>query len=147
MTPSGGDRDVLETAVAALLAGDVVGIPTDTVYGLAVDPRHHGATDALFALKGRPVVSELPVLVADVEEGRSLAGPRGWPEEAGRLADRFWPGALTIVVERRAGLDWEIGGDGRTIGVRCPAHAIARTLCDGSGRWLSPAPTATESRR
>jgi len=116
-------------AVAALRRGSVVGIPTDTVYGLAVDPTVSGSTDKVFAVKRRPPHLELPVLVGDVDQAESLAGSDGLPDLARRLAARFWPGPLTIVVERRRGLDWALGGDGRTIGLRVPAHALARLLC------------------
>jgi len=132
VTGDGHDADALDGAVAALMAGAVVGIPTDTVYGLAVDPRHTEATDALFALKRRPATLELPVLVADVGQAEQLAAG-GLPDLGRRLAEHFWPGPLTIVVERRGGLDWAIGGDGRTIGLRCPAHPVARTLCERVG--------------
>ena len=119
----------VRAAADALGGGRIVGIPTDTVYGLAADPTRPGATAALFTAKARPTDLELPVLVADVEQANALAGPDGLPPVASRLAERFWPGALTIVVRRRPGLEWDLGGDDRTIGVRCPAHDVARTLC------------------
>ena len=128
----GEDTSELAAAVA-LAAGLVVAIPTDTVYGLAVDPRCGGATDALFRLKRRPATLELPVLVAGVAQAEALAGPHGLPSLARRLAGRFWPGPLTIVVERRADVGWELGGEGRTIGLRCPAHPVARRLCEVVG--------------
>jgi tRNA threonylcarbamoyl adenosine modification protein (Sua5/YciO/YrdC/YwlC family) len=118
-----------EAAASALRSGAVVAIPTDTVYGLAVDPSVPGSTAALFALKARPASLELPVLVATMEQFAGLAGPEDLPEVARRLARSFWPGALTIVVPRRAGLDWDLGGHGDTIGVRCPDHAGVRWLC------------------
>jgi L-threonylcarbamoyladenylate synthase len=132
----------LDIAVAALRAGFVVAIPTDTVYGLAVDPRWRGATDLLFALKRRPVTLELPVLVADTAQAEALAGPHGLSPVARRLVHRFWPGSLTVVVERRPGVDWELGGDGGTIGLRCPAHAIVRHL----GRRIGPLATTSANR-
>ncbi len=135
--PSGsgwtGDEVALDQAVAALRAGKVVAIPTDTVYGLAVDPGCGGATGLLFALKRRPPALELPVLVSGVAQAEALAGPAGLPPVAHRLAGRFWPGSLTIVVPRRSGLGWALGGDDGTIGVRCPAHAVARRLCERVG--------------
>jgi L-threonylcarbamoyladenylate synthase len=121
--------DELAAAVDALRAGEVVGIPTDTVYGLAVDPTRRGATEALFALKGRPSESAVAVLVSDVAQAELLAGPHGLPEPARRLAACFWPGALTVVVGRRPDLDWELGGRPSTIGLRCPASLVARRLC------------------
>ena len=123
-----GGGSALDVA-AVLRAGAVVAIPTDTVYGLAVDPRHPGATDALFALKARPRSLDLPVLVASIDQAEELAGPGGLSRTARGLAERFWPGALTIVVPRRPGLDWALGGDSATIGLRLPDHAVARALC------------------
>jgi L-threonylcarbamoyladenylate synthase len=131
-----------DTAAVALRAGAVVAIPTDTVYGLAVDPRCRGATDSLFALKRRPATLELPVLVADVAQAESLVGPGGLPPVARRLADRFWPGSLTIVVPRRGGVDWELGGDGLTIGLRCPAHPMVHRLC----QLVGPLATTSANR-
>jgi L-threonylcarbamoyladenylate synthase len=119
----------LGAAQAALEAGDVVAIPTDTVYGLAVDPTRPGATDALFALKSRPEMLDLPVLVGSIEQADALAGPAGLPPSARRLAEEFWPGALTVVVPRRGGLDWSLGVHTQTIGLRLPDHPVARALC------------------
>jgi tRNA threonylcarbamoyl adenosine modification protein (Sua5/YciO/YrdC/YwlC family) len=123
----------LDAAAAALRAGDVVAIPTDTVYGLAVDPTRPGATDALFALKLRPDSLDLPVLVASIDQADSLTGPAGLPRPARRLAQAFWPGALTIVVPRRDGLEWALGAHEDTIGLRIPDHRAARALCDEFG--------------
>ena len=145
--PATDEEASLDAAVAALTAGAVVGVPTDTVYGLAVDPRRPGATDLLFALKRRPATLELPVLVADLAQAQSLAGPDGLPAVARRLVARFWPGSLTVVVTRRAGIDWELGGDNTTIGLRCPAGALAGACASGSALWPRPVPTGTVSLR
>ena len=126
MSPSPGPPGELVAAVAALRAGLVVGVPTDTVYGLAADPTRPGATDRLFSLKSRPATSELPVLVAGTGQAEWFAAISG---PARVLAERFWPGGLTIVVARREGIDWSLGGDGQTVGVRCPAHELTRALC------------------
>src|SRR2546423_7596317 len=88
----------IDAAVRALAAGQLVAIPTDTVYGLAADPFHTGAADRLFAAKRRPRDMQLPVLVADVAQAMTLA--IGVPPRALRLIDRFWPGALTVVLPR-----------------------------------------------
>lgn len=122
----------LERAVRALMAGQVVAIPTDTVYGLAVDPCRAGAMGALLELKGRPAAQAVAVLVADLDQAQSLAADEqraGLPARGRRLAERFWPGALTLVVARRPGLGWDLGGDESTIGLRCPADDKARKLC------------------
>ena len=119
----------IERAAAALRAGAVVAVPTDTVYGLAADPGRREATAAVFVLKGRPAGLALPVLVADVAQADAVAGPDGLGPRGVMLAAAFWPGALTVVVPRRPGLGWELGGDEETVGLRCPASAMTRRLC------------------
>ena len=123
----------LDDAVAALRSGGVVAVPTDTVYGLAVDPTRGGAIEALFALKARPETLDLPVLVGSLEQADALAGPRGLSVLARRLAEVFWPGALTLVLPRRSGVDWALGAHADTIGLRVPDHVVARALCDEVG--------------
>ncbi|MHB1508820.1 MAG: L-threonylcarbamoyladenylate synthase [Acidimicrobiales bacterium] len=118
-------------AVAALEAGEVVAIPTDTVYGLAVHLGLPSASKRLFAVKGRPESVALPVLVADVSAARLLG-----VLDAGALAltDRYWPGALTVVVARQpAASALELGGDPATIGLRCPASLVALGLLERTG--------------
>jgi L-threonylcarbamoyladenylate synthase len=124
------DRALAE-AVRALSAGWPVGIPTDTVYGLAVDPFRPGATDRLFAAKRRPREVNLPVLVSGLEQVFLLA--TGIPEGAMRLMDRFWPGPLTIVLPSRPDLDADLGEDEATVGVRCPDHVVPRALSERAG--------------
>jgi L-threonylcarbamoyladenylate synthase len=136
----------VDQARAALRAGGVVAIPTDTVYGLAVDPSIIGATDALFALKSRPASLDLPVLVGTVEQAEALAGPDGLSPVARRLARRFWPGALTIVVPRRPGLGWVLGAHVDTIGLRLPDHGLARALCDEIGALATTSANAHGER-
>lgn len=124
----------LAAAAAALRAGQVVGMPTDTVYGLAVDPFRVGAVARIFASKQRPRSVTLPVLVADVDQVLELCG--NVSREARILMDRYWPGPLTVVIaraetDRAGGLD--LGGDGRTIGMRQPAHVVPVALCRAVG--------------
>lgn len=109
--------------------GEVVGVPTDTVYGLAVIPSMPGAVDRLFVAKGRPASVPVAVLVADSDSAQALAEDP-FP---GRLVEDHWPGPLTLVVRRGAGVHWELGGDPTTIGVRCPDHALVRELCRAVG--------------
>jgi len=117
----------LAAAVEALRAGLVVGIPTDTVYGLAVDPTRPGATDRLFEAKRRPRDVDLPVLVATPEQALLLA--TAVPVAATRLMDRFWPGPLTLVLPRAPEFTGDLGEDEATVGVRCPDHPVPRALC------------------
>lgn len=117
-------------------------VPTDTVYGLAVDPSQPHATAALFALKGRPDAQALPVLVAGTGEARALVAPEAWTPALERLVDTMWPGALTVVMARRAGLDWDLGGDHATIGLRVPAAEPVLRLC----RVVGPLATTSANR-
>jgi L-threonylcarbamoyladenylate synthase len=121
----------LGAAVAALAEGAVIGIPTDTVYGLAVDLRQPNAVARLFEAKGRPDSAALPVLVASAGAAEELGR---FDESARALAAQHWPGALTLVVTRqKAALDWRLGGDETTIGLRVPDHPIALALLARTG--------------
>jgi L-threonylcarbamoyladenylate synthase len=128
------DPAAVARAAELLRDGAVVAVPTDTVYGVAADPFQAGAVERLFALKERPVSVAIPVLVAGPEQVESVAGDL---EPAAReLADRYWPGALTLVVPRRRGFDVDLGGgsSGRwTVGVRWPDHPVIRALCRAVG--------------
>jgi L-threonylcarbamoyladenylate synthase len=131
----------LDEAVAALRAGLVVLLPTDTVYGLAVDPTRSGATDRLFRLKGRPTDVPLPVLAADADQAFALVADV--PTTALLLAERLWPGGLTLVLARRAGLGLDLGGpDDATIGVRVPDDDLVR----GLARVVGPLATTSANR-
>lgn len=121
----------LEAGELALAGAQVVGLPTDTVYGLAADPFRAGATDRLFAAKGRPRTVELPVLVADVGQALSLVG--GVTGQVRALMERWWPGALTLVLPRRPGLVVDLGHDQATVGLRCPDHPVPRALAARAG--------------
>ena len=114
-------------ALEALDAGLVVAIPTDTVYGLAVDPFRPGASDRLFALKRRPRTVDLPLLVSGADQVLTVA--TAVPRVATFLMDRYWPGPLTLVVPRRPDLEADLGDDEATVGVRCPDHDVPLTLC------------------
>jgi tRNA threonylcarbamoyl adenosine modification protein (Sua5/YciO/YrdC/YwlC family) len=131
---------VISAAVGALRGGDIVGIPTDTVYGLAADPWHSGAADRLFRVKGRPRSVELPVLVSGEEQALTLT--TSVPDSARRLMARFWPGALTIVLPRRQDLNADLGDEDETIGLRCPRHPVPLALC----RALGPVATTSANR-
>ena len=119
------DPTALDRAAAELANGRVVALPTDTVYGVAVDPVRPGALAALAEAKGRPVDMAVAVLVADVAQADAVAvlGPR-----ARRLAERFWPGGLTLVVDRRPSFGWHLGGDPTSIGLRWPDHPVPTAL-------------------
>ena len=123
--------EAVEQVTRALASGHIVGLPTDTVYGLAADPFHTGAADRLFKVKRRPRERDLPVLVADREQALSMA--TAVPRAARRLMDHFWPGALTIVLPRNPEVAADLGTDDLTVGVRCPGHPVPRALCRAAG--------------
>lgn len=136
------DPAAVDEAVRLLRAGEVVAIPTDTVYGVAVDPFQPGAADRLFVAKERPKDVALPVLVGAAGDlDRLVEGPVD--PLARNLVDRFWPGALTLVLPRRVDLrELDLGGDPATIGVRCPDHRLVRELC----REVGPLATTSANR-
>lgn len=126
------DEAALAAAADCLARGEIVAVPTDTVYGLAVDPTREGATRRLFVAKDRPATLPIAVLVADTEQAWALASvPLPW--SAAELAGRHWPGALTIIVERAPEWNADLGDEGRTVGLRCPNHAWMRALCRRAG--------------
>lgn len=123
--------DAIDDAAAAAAAGALIVMPTDTVYGIgarADDPR---ATRRLYEAKARSFGLELPVLVATTAEAERIGR---FDERARALAGRFWPGALTLVVRRAdASAGWDLGGDGRTVGVRVPHHPMALAVLARTG--------------
>lgn len=132
-TPDELER-ALEPAVDLLLRGGVVAFPTDTLYGLAVNPRDHDAVARLFDLKGRPAGSPIPLVAADVAQ----AAQTGEMTEIGRrLAGRFWPGPLTLVIRAGPAIDELIHQGLGTIGIRVPAHPVARALARGAQRAVT----------
>lgn len=131
---------LLERAADALRAGGLVIYPTDTLYGLAADPRLERSVERLFALKGRPAGQALPLIAADdgqVQEVVVLT-PLGR-----RMAERFWPGPLTIVGDARPGLADGVDGGTGSLAVRVPAHEVARALAAALGFAL----TSTSANR
>ena len=123
--------EAIARAVETLAQGRPVALPTDTVYGLAVDPFLPGASDRVFELKRRPRDENLPVLVASTDQALALA--TAVPSCALALMARFWPGALTIVLPARPDLGADLGDDDATIGVRCPDHPVPLALCRAVG--------------
>ncbi|HJQ77183.1 MAG TPA: L-threonylcarbamoyladenylate synthase [Acidimicrobiia bacterium] len=113
-------------ALAAILDGQVVGLPTDTVYGIGADPFNPDAVALLFELKGRPAHKPVGLLVATVEQAREIGEISG---DAAELAARHWPGALTLVVTPKVVMaDWVGDQQTRTIGIRVPHHPVALDL-------------------
>lgn len=132
----------IDEAVAVLARGGLVAIPTETVYGLAAVALDPDAVRRIFEAKGRPPRNPLIVHVAGIEAARALA--HSWPPAAERLARRFWPGPLTVVVAKREIVPDVVTAGGDTVAIRCPAHPVARRLLERLGRPLA-APSANIS--
>jgi tRNA threonylcarbamoyl adenosine modification protein (Sua5/YciO/YrdC/YwlC family) len=114
----------LEEAARVLSSGQLAVIPTDTVYGLAAHLGSQAAIDSIFGAKGRPPEKPIPVLGTDITQLSEVAI---FDDHARKLAERFWPGPLTLILPRSDGFDVDLGGnDRRTVGVRVPKEP--RTL-------------------
>jgi len=124
-------NDGLDAASATLRRGELVVLPTDTVYGVAADAFNPGAVEALLAAKGRGRDMPVPVLVANPEMLVALVGELA--EAAKSLADAFWPGPLTLVVRHTPHLSWDLGDARGTVAVRMPDDEIALDLIARTG--------------
>jgi L-threonylcarbamoyladenylate synthase len=133
--PGSPQRDAIQEAAKWILSGGVVALPTDTLYGLAADPFSPAAVARVFQVKGRAAERALPLIAADRQQVTAQLGPLS--ATSARLAERFWPGPLTLLVAAPRELAREVtGGTGR-VGVRVPANDVARAICRAVGRPLT----------
>ncbi len=130
-----------EEMIASLRAGGTVIFPTDTLYGLGVDPCSETGLNRLLAAKGRDRGKPIPLLLSEGEQVDRWA--RQVPPAAARLMDRFWPGALTLVLPADPGVHPAVTGGGDTVGLRVPDHPVPRALA----ALLSGAVTGTSANR
>ena len=137
--PAAPDAAVLAEAVAVLRRGGLVAFPTETVYGLGADALSAAAVRGIFAAKGRPSYNPLIAHVADIAGAQALVTE--WPPVAQALAERFWPGPLTLALPKRAAVPDEVTAGRATVAVRVPAHPVARALLAAAGMPLA-APSA-----
>lgn len=133
--PGAPQRDAIQEAATWIRNGGVVAIPTDTLYGLACDPFRADAVSRLFAVKGRAAGQALPLIAADAAQVAVHLG--AVPPLGARLAQRFWPGPLTLIVVAPASLVCDVTGDTGTVGVRVPADAVARAIAAACGRPIT----------
>ncbi|MFZ4506957.1 MAG: L-threonylcarbamoyladenylate synthase [Fimbriimonas sp.] len=132
-------RDAIEQAAEILRRGGLVGMPTETVYGIAAIASNREAVRRTFAVKGRPVENPLIVHLADVDQVPLVS--REFPDSARLLADAFWPGPLTLVLWKQLSVLAEVTGGLDTVAVRIPNHPVALGLIRAAGEPLS-APSA-----
>jgi L-threonylcarbamoyladenylate synthase len=135
----------VERAATALAAGELVAFPTETVYGLGARADDDAAVAKIFAAKGRPADHPLIVHVADADAARVFA--TSVPPVAVRLVAAFWPGPLTVIVPRAAGVAAAATGGQSTIGLRCPAHPVAHALLRSARERGVPGVAAPSANR
>jgi L-threonylcarbamoyladenylate synthase len=127
--------EALQQAVDLLRAGSIVAFPTDTVYGIAADPWNEAALAAIYTAKGRPEGKPLALLVAEVDQVGRLTTEIS--KEARHLMERFWPGALTLVLPASPDLSPSLLAGRSTLGVRMPDHPVALALLRAFGGPLA----------
>jgi L-threonylcarbamoyladenylate synthase len=132
------EEDLLRYAADFLVRGSVIAIPTDTFYGLAADPFNLAAVDEIYRVKGRPETRALPILVNSIEQAILLSRERifestaieSLPRNFLRLAHRFWPGALTLVVEAASRLPLKVTANTGKIALRWPKSQVVEGLIE-----------------
>ena len=142
--PAAPQAGVIDQAATVLRGGGLVAFPTETVYGLGANALDPAAVGCIFAAKGRPATNPVIVHVADAAGAPAVAAC--WPDAAARLAERFWPGPLTLVLPRRPEVPDVVTAAGPTVAVRVPAHPVARALIRAAAVPVA-APSANRSTR
>jgi L-threonylcarbamoyladenylate synthase len=140
--PQKPDPDVIAKAAAVLRRGGLVAFPTETVYGLGANALDRAAVAGIFLAKGRPANNPIIVHVAAVTDVSQVAAE--WPPVAAVLAQRFWPGPLTLVLPKRDVVPDTVTAGGPTVAVRLPAHPVALALIRAAGMPVA-APSANRS--
>ena len=133
--PESPQRDAIQEAATWILNGGVVALPTDTLYGLAADPCSAAAVARVFRVKGRAAERALPLIAADAAQVAAHLGRL--PAVGQRLADRFWPGPLTLLIAAAPALAPDVSGGTGKVGVRVPADPVARAICAEAGRPIT----------
>lgn len=129
--PADQRRQALQQAARVLAEGRLLGLPTETVYGLAARADDDSAVAAIFAAKQRPASHPLIVHVPDLASAAAFVTPgflEQAPAHAARLMQAFWPGPLTVIVPRRAGMAQAAAGGQDSVGLRCPSHPVAQAV-------------------
>jgi L-threonylcarbamoyladenylate synthase len=136
------DPAAIEQAANVVRAGGLVAFPTETVYGLGANALDGDAVQKIFAAKGRPAQNPLIVHARDIEAARQLSAD--WPKTADQLAQRFWPGPLTLVLPKADRIPALVTAGGSTVALRVPAHPVALGLLSACQVPLA-APSANRS--
>lgn len=139
------DERAIECAAELIRAGEVVGFPTETVYGLGANALDGKAVLKIFAAKGRPADNPLIVHISALDEIAPLISGE-LPESARRLAAAYWPGPMTLILKKSALIPDEVSAGLDTVGIRMPSNPVARALIKASGCPIA-APSANRSGR
>ena len=131
LDPATPDPRLIAHAGQVLRDAHLVAYPTDTMYGLGIDPRLPEAVDRLFHAKGRPDTAAVPFISADIEQVESYLGPL--TPLGRRLAERFWPGPLTLVIDAAPTVNRRLLGGRDSVAVRVPNHVVARAVATELG--------------
>jgi L-threonylcarbamoyladenylate synthase len=124
--PDDIEPEVIRQAAEILRRGGLVAFPTETVYGIGANALDAEAAQGIFNAKGRPARNPLIVHIANSDAAEKIA--EHWPDEARKLAERFWPGPLTLVVPKKACVPGTVTAGGPTVALRVPAHPVAQAL-------------------
>jgi L-threonylcarbamoyladenylate synthase len=150
ISPDVPESSVVDYAADFIRRGRVVGLPTDTFYALSADPFNLSSIEAVYRVKGRPETKALPILVHSIEQALTLA--RDIPDSFLVLAHKFWPGALTLVVEATHKLPLKVTGNTGRVALRWPDSRIASALIEavhgpitGTSANLSGFPSCTNA--
>lgn len=131
LSPQNPDAKLVQYAAQFITRGKVVAIPTDTFYGLAADPFNLSAVEQIYRIKGRPESRALPILVNSVDQAAGLV--RSLPASFLTLAEKFWPGALTIVMEASYRLPLKVTGNTGRVALRMPNAQVVWSLIEAVG--------------
>ncbi|MGN0320684.1 MAG: L-threonylcarbamoyladenylate synthase, partial [Lachnospira sp.] len=142
ITNTEDDENIYEQAGEILREGGLVAFPTETVYGLGADALDADASGKIYAAKGRPSDNPLIVHIASVDALYNLA--EEIPDKALKLADKFWPGPLTMILKKQSKVPDSITGGLGTVAIRMPSHPVAAELIRSSGVYIA-APSANTS--
>lgn len=128
ISPENPDPAALRYAAEFIRRGELVAIPTDTFYGIAADPFNLAAVEQLYRVKGRPETRALPILVNSIKQGVTLS--RDVPYSFHKLAAKFWPGPLTLLVEASTAVPLKVTANTGNVAIRWPKSAIVNSLID-----------------
>jgi L-threonylcarbamoyladenylate synthase len=142
--PENPEPEVIRQAVEVLRRGGLVAFPTETVYGIGANALDAEAAQGIFNAKGRPAKNPLIVHIPDASAVHQVA--LSWPDDAKRLAERFWPGPMTLVLPKKPCVPATVTGGGQTVAVRVPAHPVAQALLQAVDLPIA-APSANRSSR